>query len=123
MVLHPEVQGKAQAELDIVVGPNRLPTFDDRQNLPYLGALILESMRWRPVGPLRAHILFAGIWELTKCSAISHANICDDVYDGYFIPKGGYILGLEPSLTCFQAQLFPPTSGTRACIIRRPPLY
>ncbi|KAF8917182.1 cytochrome P450 [Mucidula mucida] len=75
MVLHPEVQSKAQAELDIVVGRNRLPTYDDRQSLPFLDALILESMRWRPVGPL----------------PISHANLCDDGYDGYFIPKGSTI--------------------------------
>ncbi len=33
-VLYPEVQKKAQAELDVVVGKNRLPDFNDRSRLP-----------------------------------------------------------------------------------------
>ena len=36
MTLHPEAQKKAQDELDRVVGPDRLPTFADRPNLPYV---------------------------------------------------------------------------------------
>ncbi|KAG5220605.1 cytochrome P450 [Salix suchowensis] len=47
----PEVQKKAQAELDAVVGPNRLPTFQDRPNLPYMNAVALEALRWHSVAP------------------------------------------------------------------------
>ena len=35
MVQHPEVLQRAQAEIDRLVGPDRLPTFEDRGNLPY----------------------------------------------------------------------------------------
>ena len=40
MALHPEVQVKAQQELDSVVGTNRLPEFSDRPALPYVRALV-----------------------------------------------------------------------------------
>jgi cytochrome P450 len=51
MVLYPEVQKKAQAELDNVVGEDRLPQFDDRPDLPYLEAIVKEVFRWIPVAP------------------------------------------------------------------------
>ncbi len=51
MVLFPEVQAKAQAEIDAVVGNNRLPSFDDRERLPYINALVLEVSRWHVVAP------------------------------------------------------------------------
>ena len=52
MVLYPDVMRKAQHELDTVVGGSRLPTFDDALNLPYVRAIVMEVLRWRPVGPL-----------------------------------------------------------------------
>lgn len=52
MVLYPEVQRKAQQELDAVVGNDRLPTFEDRDRLPYICALVSEVYRWMPVVPL-----------------------------------------------------------------------
>ena len=52
MVLYPEVQKKAQVEIDAVVGPNRLPDFHDRPSLPYINAIVKESMRWHLVLPL-----------------------------------------------------------------------
>lgn len=52
MVLYPEVQRKAQEEIDDVVGSDRLPTFADRESLPYINALCAEILRWIPVGPL-----------------------------------------------------------------------
>jgi len=51
MVLYPQVQNKAQEELDRVVG-NRLPEFSDRQNLQYINAMVKESLRWQLVVPL-----------------------------------------------------------------------
>jgi cytochrome P450 len=51
MILHPEVQERAQAEIDQVVGKDRLPNFDDRQALPYVEAVFREILRWCPVVP------------------------------------------------------------------------
>lgn len=72
MVLYPEVQKKAQAELDLYVGSDRLPTFDDKADLPYIHCIVEETMRWQPVVRL----------------SVAHKSISDDVYDGYFIPAG-----------------------------------
>ena len=52
MALYPEVQKKAQAEIDIVIGPNRLPDFGDRPSLPYINAVVKEALRWHLVAPL-----------------------------------------------------------------------
>ena len=70
--MYPEVVGKAQAELDAVVGPHRLPDFDDQESLVYVNALIKEALRWQNVTPL----------------SIPHRVIRDDEYNGYFIPEG-----------------------------------
>lgn len=72
MVLNPEVQTKAHAEIDRVVGKDRLPDFDDRPALPYVEAILRETFRWQPVTPF----------------GVPHATTTSDVYDGYFIPKG-----------------------------------
>lgn len=45
MILNPHVQRAAQAEIDAVVGLDRLPTFSDRANLPYINALVKEALR------------------------------------------------------------------------------
>lgn len=45
MVLHPEVQIKAQALVDSVVGSGRLPDFNDRPQLPYIDFIINEVFR------------------------------------------------------------------------------
>lgn len=52
MVLFPEVQAKAQAELDAVVGSERLPSFSDQDSLPYVNAVCKEVLRWHAVVPL-----------------------------------------------------------------------
>jgi cytochrome P450 len=52
MAMYPAVQKKAQAEIDAIVGPNRLPDFGDRSSLPYINALVKESMRWQSIVPL-----------------------------------------------------------------------
>lgn len=55
MILFPKAQAQAQAELDEVVGPNRLPTFKDYECLPYVRALVEEVLRWRSAAPLGAY--------------------------------------------------------------------
>ena len=52
MVLYPDVVCKAQEELDIVVGQDRLPDFPDKDSLPYVCAIVKEVLRWYPLTPL-----------------------------------------------------------------------
>ncbi|KAK7445709.1 hypothetical protein VKT23_014705 [Stygiomarasmius scandens] len=75
MCMHPEVQRRAQEEVDSVVGPGRLPTFEDRINLPYVEAICKEVMRYHAVVP----------------NGLPHCTASDDVHDGMFIPKGAII--------------------------------
>ncbi|KAG1737603.1 cytochrome P450 [Suillus lakei] len=76
MTLFPDVQEKAQAEIDAVIGTDRLPSFADRDSLPYTEALVKELLRWNAVGP----------------TAIPHRVTEDDMHDGYYIPKGSLII-------------------------------
>ena len=76
LATHPHVLKKCQAEVDSVVGPDRLPTYDDEADLPYIKATVRELFRWRPVGPtaiphasteVRVVLLFHhGIGTLTR---------------------------------------------------------
>ena len=59
MVMFPEVQRKAQAEIDQVIGPDRLPTLEDRKDLPYMDALVTEVLRFNPVTPLGLLALYS----------------------------------------------------------------
>ena len=43
MIAYPETQKKAQQELDEVVGRERLPSFNDYNNLPYIRAMVGPS--------------------------------------------------------------------------------
>ena len=52
MVIHPEIQHKAQKEIDRVIGSGRLPTLADQPSLPYVDALVKEVFRWQQVVPL-----------------------------------------------------------------------
>ena len=72
MVAYPEIQKRAQDELEAVVGRSRCPTFADAPNLPYIQAMVKEALRWRPPLPM----------------GVPHAPTQDDWYEGMFIPKG-----------------------------------
>ncbi|KAJ7146035.1 cytochrome P450 [Mycena epipterygia] len=76
MTLYPEKQRLAQAELDEIIGYDRLPTIADLPNLPYVNALIKETMRWHPALPL----------------GIARRTSEDTFYEGYFIPKDTIVM-------------------------------
>ncbi|KAI0319683.1 cytochrome P450 [Amylostereum chailletii] len=76
MVAYPEVQKQAQREVDAVVGRDRIPSFADLDNMPYLRAMMREALRWRPAVPL----------------GIPHMASEDDWYEGMYIPKGSTCL-------------------------------
>ncbi|BCS21536.1 cytochrome P450 [Aspergillus puulaauensis] len=67
---------KVQAQLDEVVGPNRLPNFIDRPKLTYVDAFLREVMRWRPI----------------MADSIPHRVESDDIYNGYLIPANALIM-------------------------------
>lgn len=52
MIKFPQVQRKAQEEIDSVVAEDRSPLWSDYAQLPYVSQIIKETMRWRPVTPL-----------------------------------------------------------------------
>lgn len=66
MALYPEVQKKAQAELDAVVGSTRLPTMADRARLPYIEGVIREVYRWNPVAPLGKTLVLSSVVMYTS---------------------------------------------------------
>lgn len=76
MIKYPQVQKKAQAEIDRVVGHGRLPTFADRPALPYIDCLIKEAMRWKPMFP----------------TGLAHRLSEDDYYKGQWIPRGSIVM-------------------------------
>jgi cytochrome P450 len=88
MALFPDVQKKAQAEIDAVIGHSRLPTFADRSGLPYIDAVVKEVLRWHPVAPL----------------GVPHMTTKDDVYNDYSIPKNTILI------PCIDAMLHDPTA-------------
>ncbi|KAG1836042.1 cytochrome P450 [Suillus subalutaceus] len=86
MVQHPHVLRRAQAELDDVLGSGesglpskakRLPTFEDRSNLPYCDAVFTETLRWGVPVPLN----------------LPHRLTQPDTYEGMYIPQGSLVFG------------------------------
>jgi cytochrome P450 len=45
MVLNPDVQKKAQQEIDAIVGQDRLPDFTDRDKITYIDYIVQECYR------------------------------------------------------------------------------
>ncbi|KAJ7625703.1 cytochrome P450 [Roridomyces roridus] len=77
MLANPEAQKKAQEELDSVLSMQALPTFEDRESLPYVSALVKEVLRWENVTPF----------------AVSHRVTVEDEYRGYRVPAGSVVIG------------------------------
>ncbi|EIM79365.1 cytochrome P450 [Stereum hirsutum FP-91666 SS1] len=107
MLINPEVQRKAQAEIDKVVGSSRLPTFDDRDDLVYLDAVLKEVHRWNPVANL----------------GIPHLLTEDDHYEGFYLPAGSTVIAnnwgilhnhaLYPNPFDFNPDRYPPRSSDK----------
>ncbi|KAK4869373.1 hypothetical protein LT330_006373 [Penicillium expansum] len=76
MTLFPEVQRKAQAEIDELFGKPTLPSVTDREKLPYVNAIFKEAIRWYTVAPL----------------GIPHRTDEDDIINGYLIPENEIIV-------------------------------
>jgi len=83
MLLHPEVQAKAQAEIDSVTDRSRLPRMTDRAAMPYLVSIVWETFRWSPPVPV----------------TLPHRNRNDEEFDGYAIPKDTMLVASLWSIT------------------------
>jgi cytochrome P450 len=77
LIAHPDAQRKVQREIDDVIGQNRTPNMDDRKNMPYTEAFLMEVMRKRP----------------TTFLIDAHKTLEDVRLGGYFIPKGTAVYG------------------------------
>lgn len=75
-MLNPDVQRSAHEEIDRVVGSDRLPTAADRAQLPYVDAIVKETLRWHPIAPL----------------GLPHKADADEVVEGYLIPRGAILM-------------------------------
>lgn len=67
---HPRIMEKARKEIDAVVGTGRLVTWEDRKDLPYLEAIIRETLRIETLTPL----------------SVAHKNVTKTTLGGYEIP-------------------------------------
>ncbi|NXP58246.1 CP2J2 protein, partial [Chloropsis cyanopogon] len=82
MATHPEIQARAQAEIDAVIGQARPPALEDRSSLPYTNAVIHEVQRKGNVIPFNVPRMAS-----------------EDAYlDGYYIPKGTVMMANLSSL-------------------------
>ncbi|KAJ4731748.1 cytochrome P450 family 71 polypeptide [Rhynchospora pubera] len=76
LLKRPKIFNKATEELDRVIGQNRWVEEKDIHNLPYIEAIIKETMRLHPVAPMLAPRLSRE----------------DATFNGYDIPKGTRVL-------------------------------
>jgi cytochrome P450 len=49
---YPDIQARAQAEIDSVIGSDRLPCIKDREEMPYVQAVVKEVLKWHTVAPV-----------------------------------------------------------------------
>ncbi|RWS02662.1 Cytochrome P450 2J6-like protein, partial [Dinothrombium tinctorium] len=74
--LRTDIQEKVCKEIDSVIGKNRLPSWDDRRQMPYTQAVINEIQRWACVVPLN----------------LPRKALADTSILGHFIPKGTTVI-------------------------------
>ncbi|KLO09890.1 cytochrome P450 [Schizopora paradoxa] len=90
MLKNPEVQRLAQLEIDEVVGSDRLPAFNDMQDMPYVRGVCAE------------------VWRLTVVLPLipAHQTTEDDEYEGYHIPAGTTVFANAWAMA-FNPEYFP----------------
>nr|BAL05116.1 cytochrome P450 [Phanerodontia chrysosporium] len=106
ITMFPHTQLAAQDELDRITARQRLPTMEDRENLPHITAILQEVLRWNPAAPL----------------GLPHRTVRSDEYNGYFIPQGATIIGnswamlhdeaIYPDPESFKPERFLTEDGT-----------
>jgi len=104
MVHHPQWQAAVQKEIDEVC-EGRLPELKDAPRLPIIRACIKETMRWKPNVPTGEYISDNHLLQIASTHSmispgVAHEAEADDVYNGYFIPKGSRLLPLDWFVFC-----------------------
>ncbi|KAL8111144.1 cytochrome P450 78A5-like [Apium graveolens] len=125
MVLHPEIQAKAQSEIDRVVGENRTVSDSELQNLPYLNAIIKETLRVHPPGPLLSwarlaihdthvgeHFIPAGTTAMVNMWAITHS---DEIWSNPEVFRPERFLEEDVAIMGTDLRLAPFGAGRRVC--------
>ncbi|WOH03452.1 hypothetical protein DCAR_0622850 [Daucus carota subsp. sativus] len=125
MVLHPEIQAMAQSEIDRVVGKNRIVSDADLQSLPYLNAIIKETLRVHPPGPLLSwarlaihdthvgeHFIPAGTTAMVNMWAITHS---DDIWSKPEVFRPERFLEEDVAIMGTDLRLAPFGAGRRVC--------
>lgn len=87
---NPEAQRKAQDEIDRFVGGKRSPTFDNEDALPYIRAIVKETLRMRPVTSIGS----------------PHYTTAPIVYKNIYIPANS-VVSLEQYPIHYNEDIFP----------------
>ncbi|GJX25883.1 cytochrome P450 78A5-like protein [Tanacetum coccineum] len=125
MVLHPDIQAKAQSEIERVVGRARPVSDSDLENLPYLLAIIKETLRVHPPGPLLSwarlaihdtqvgtHVVPAGTTAMVNMWAITHDKGVWSDAESY---KPDRFMTEEVAIMGSDLRLAPFGAGRRVC--------
>ncbi|KGL86587.1 Cytochrome P450 2W1, partial [Charadrius vociferus] len=91
MMKYPEIQKQVHAEIEQVLGPDCLPTFEDRKKMPFTNAVIHEVQRFVPL-----------LTHVPRCTSV------DTHFKGYFIPKGTTVIPLLTSVLLDKTQWETP---------------
>ncbi|KAG2368400.1 cytochrome P450, partial [Suillus spraguei] len=92
---HPLAQAKVHEELDMVVGSDGPPTFQDSNSFTQLHAFLLEALRWRPIVLNSAY----SCMMLTCSSGFPHRATKDIFWQGFCIPEGAIVYGCHWTLS------------------------
>ena len=76
LATHPEVQKKAQVELDSVVGQGRLPVYEDGEKLPYVRAIVQETHRLKTLVPMS--LPHRAIRDVHVCASLKLCTLLSD---------------------------------------------
>ncbi|XP_054949502.1 cytochrome P450 2E1 isoform X2 [Pan paniscus] len=90
LMKYPEIEEKLHEEIDRVIGPSRIPAIKDRQEMPYMDAVVHEIQRFITLVP----------------SNLPHEATRDTIFRGYLIPKGTVVVPTLDSVL-YDNQEFP----------------
>nr|XP_032816810.1 cytochrome P450 2K1-like [Petromyzon marinus] len=82
MVKHPDIQTRVHEEIDNAVGPSRRLTYADRNVMPFTNAVVHEVLRFSSFVPTN----------------LMHSTTSDTTFQGYFLPKGTYVIPMLHSV-------------------------